>query len=248
MKTCLNCNHRFEGKYCPVCGQSADTHRIDWLYLWKDFLYFLHYDNKLPHTLKQLLTRPGESIGEFLKGKRKKHYKPLTLVLFIGGIYGLLFYLSGIHPTNVFGQVIYLSNSLLSTEESVVPKWLLENYAFVELLILLPLFSLASYPVFNKSKYNFVEHLTINAYLSGQRLFLGILTFPILFVFEKSTFLFFIEILVVFLVLGFTFWAYSTLFKEYEKVKGILFSLLAYVIVLIELFLIILFFDLVLGF
>ena len=180
----MNCNHSYEGKYCPMCGQKADTHPINWQFLWHDLLHFLHYDKGLPYTLQQLVTRPGDSILGFVQGKRVKHYKPITLVLLLGGLYGLLFYSNHISPSNLLSQMTYLLNDMFYADRFKFPSWLVENFALVEILLFIPLFTIASFLAFYKSGFNLLEHLVLNAYLSGQRLFIGILGFPLLYLLQ----------------------------------------------------------------
>lgn len=51
---------------------------------------FLHVNKGFVYTIKELFTRPGQSIKEFIEGKRIKHYKPLLLVFVLAGINGYL--------------------------------------------------------------------------------------------------------------------------------------------------------------
>ena len=46
--------------------------------------------------------------------------------------------------------------------------------------------ALGSYIAFRKCGYNFVEHLVINAFLSGQLIIIRILMFPLMYVFYYS--------------------------------------------------------------
>lgn len=236
MITCLNCGHTYEGNFCPHCGQKAKTKRVvGWKYLWNDILYFLHYNKKLPFTIGQLMSRPGPAIREFIEGKRVKYYMPLSFVLLLGGFYGLLLYLNHISPLNLISQVVYKVNDVFYADEFEFPKWLVENFASLELFLFLPVFSVASYLAFFRSPFKFSEHLVINAFLSGQRLFIGILTFPLLYFFYGRDYSFLIEGFINFIEFAFTFWAYIILFKEHNESKYIFFSLLTFVLVILQL-------------
>lgn len=236
MKTCLNCGHSFEGNYCPNCGQSADTKRIGWSFIQHDLEHFIHYDKSQFYTFWQLMTRPGEFIREFIDGKRKKYYYyPLTLFLLIGGLYGLLNYLVGLSPRNLFSQLIYFIDALIYAEAYSFPKWLVENYAFMELLLFMPIFAIASYLAFYQSKLYFWEHVVLSAYLSAQRIFIGVLSFPILYFLQDSDGLYLVAILVNIVELGMTVWAYLSFFKEQDISKKILLLLLMFIIIIVEL-------------
>ena len=84
---CKNCNYNFKGKYCNNCGQTADTHRLDFHYLWHQFKHgLLHFDDGILYSGIELFTRPGHSIREFVNGKRVGYFSFVTLLLLILGI------------------------------------------------------------------------------------------------------------------------------------------------------------------
>ena len=85
--TCQNCDHDYTGRYCNQCGQRADTHPVSWHYIWHEIPHSVwHIDRGIAYTLRQLLTRPGHTIREFLEGKRINHYRPLALLLILGAV------------------------------------------------------------------------------------------------------------------------------------------------------------------
>ena len=75
-----NCNHHFKGNFCSNCGQKAKTEKINFHFLWHDIQHGLfHFDSGILYTAKQLFTKPGMAIKEFIEGNRIKHFKPLLL-------------------------------------------------------------------------------------------------------------------------------------------------------------------------
>lgn len=67
---CKNCDNTFEGNFCNNCGQSKDTHKLSMHYIWHDLQHgIFHFDNGIFYTIKNLLTKPGVSIREFIEGK-----------------------------------------------------------------------------------------------------------------------------------------------------------------------------------
>ena len=93
---CLNCGTEFEGKFCPECGQSADTGRFTWRFIIENLQSaILGKDGGIWFTLKNLFTRPGAMIVEILNGKRKSYFSPFPMLFFALTVYILLFSFTG---------------------------------------------------------------------------------------------------------------------------------------------------------
>jgi len=134
-----------------------------------------------------LFTRPGNSIREYIEGKRIKHFKPVSLVLVLAGIYG---FLSHYFEINLLANNIEVTGSgeKFSQLNEIVTKmseWLSEHFSFVALLFI-PIFTIGTYLAFKKAGYNFFEHFVINTFLTGQRLILHIITFPLYYIFNGT--------------------------------------------------------------
>ena len=79
---CLNCGATLEGAFCHVCGQKAVSVHLGM----HDFVHdatheFLHLDGKILHTVRLLVTRPGQLTSEFLAGRRARSISPMRLYL-----------------------------------------------------------------------------------------------------------------------------------------------------------------------
>ena len=93
---CLNCGTEFKGKFCPECGQSADTGRFTMRFIIENLLAaFLSKDGGIWFTLKNLFTRPGAMIVDILNGKRKKSFSPFPMLLCSLTLYVLILSVSG---------------------------------------------------------------------------------------------------------------------------------------------------------
>ena len=238
---CKNCNHIVNGNYCAHCGQSTKVDRINL----PNFLSQLsesifQIDRGFFYTLKALFVRPGHSIKEYLQGKRKNHFKPIAYLLTLSTIYFLLsqFVESG---TIVNDFVQGFANASLKTEMEArhlaILKWFAKNYAYTTLL-LLPVYSLASYLVFAKAKYNYLEHVVLNAYITGQQAVFYSLSVLLIIISNNEdlwvTTALFISIVYTF----FVFWQF---FSEQGRVAVILRSILTYVLYFLFLMLVIAF-------
>jgi len=181
-----NCGNEFEGKYCNNCGQTAATHRLNFKFLWHDIQHGLfHFDNGLLHSIGQLCLRPGSTIYEYLEGKRVSHFKPLSMVVVLATAYGLLkhFFL---HEVKAPAKILINDTSVNSATINDVLEWVNSHGAIMALLVI-PIYALASFLAYRKEKYNFVEHLVLNAYTSSLRLFVTIILFPLALLTQHSS-------------------------------------------------------------
>lgn len=146
---CKNCHQVFEGNYCNNCGQSVDTHKINIHFLWHDIQHgLLHFDKGILYSLRQLFTRPGHSVREFIEGKRAKHFKPLSLVVVLATLYGVLYHYFDINlfPSSAENNVDYSEfNELIAT-----------HFSWITILTI-PLYTIGTFICFRSQGYNFVE-------------------------------------------------------------------------------------------
>ena len=169
---CKNCGNSFDGKFCNQCGQNI---RVDKLTL-RTFLEevsdsIFQVNHGLLFTIKSMFIRPGHMIREFLNGQRKEHFKPVAFVLVLSTAYFLVSQLSD-NPTLIDDFLAGYSNGGeerdLRTTKSPIVSWLSNNYAYTTLL-LIPIFSLASFISFLGLDRNYLEHIVINSFVTGQQ-------------------------------------------------------------------------------
>ncbi|MFB9076530.1 DUF3667 domain-containing protein [Flavobacterium procerum] len=90
-KTCLNCRHVVEQKFCPNCGQENSESRKTFHHLFVHFFEDLtHYENAFWRTIRNLLFKPSTLTKEYLSGKRLSYLAPVRLYIFISFITFLL--------------------------------------------------------------------------------------------------------------------------------------------------------------
>jgi len=83
-KTCLNCRHVVDLRYCPNCGQENTDSRKTFHHLFIHFFEDLtHYENAFWRTIKNLLFKPASLTKEYLSGKRLSYLAPVRLYIFI---------------------------------------------------------------------------------------------------------------------------------------------------------------------
>ena len=210
---CKNCQHTFEGNFCSNCGQKTNTTRLNWHFVKEELQYtFLHINKGLLYTAKQLFTKPGETIRDYIDGKRVQHYKPILLVFVLAGLSGLLTHYIGIDKLMpVADSNVKMKSGFTFGKESF--EWMLTHYAIIE-LGLVPIISLCSYLAFKKWGYNYIENIIINCFASGQRLLFGIAVFPIMYFASSSKYFMTISTFLSLPTYLLTVWTY---YKIYDK-------------------------------
>ena len=89
---CKNCELNFVGKYCPRCGQEADSGgKSEWKNLKEGILEPFDIEKRsLPRTLWQLLWRPGYLIDDYLSGKRQRYSAPINTLILVGVVFMMI--------------------------------------------------------------------------------------------------------------------------------------------------------------
>ncbi|RZJ75627.1 MAG: DUF3667 domain-containing protein [Flavobacterium sp.] len=223
--TCKNCGNVFEGNYCNNCGQPAKTHSIGASFIAHDLQHGLfHYDMGLLYSARELFKRPGHTTREYIEGKRVRHYKPISMLIVVASLYGLLYH--ALHIDVFEGQ----KSDML--DYSQLNDWIAHHYSMITLL-LLPVMSLTSFVIFKKQGYNFTEHFILNSFYSTQKLWIRIITLPILYFISAGKPIVMQCLLIVDLLL--MFWCYSEFFVNISRLKVLALSVAA---TLINLFLV----------
>jgi len=210
--TCKNCSKPVIGKYCSDCGQSTGTGRINYHYIINEFQHsFLHVDRGIFYTIKELLLRPGDTMREYLSGKRISHFKPFAFVIILGTIYGFMGHFFKVYPED--SLMPFNNSSPDANEYSLMTyEWIYSHYSVV-MLAFIPFFALGSYLVFRKSSYNYVEFLVICSYISGMQI-LFMIAIYFLYYFIQSAWIVRLSIIIIYL---YHIWAYVQLFDKASK-------------------------------
>ncbi len=208
---CKNCEQEFTGDFCNHCGQKSTVSRLDFAYLRNEIATgIFQVDRGFLFTVKEMLTRPGHSIRAFIEGKRKNHFKPLSFLLVAVTLYIISnkFFGNGTF-VNDFVEGFKAGGELAngSGEEKAI-TWIKENQANFILFTML-VFSTASYLAFFKARYNLIEHLVLNLYITGfQFIIYTVFSFV---VFDPNS-----PFILIPLLLGFIYniWTYTQFFHE----------------------------------
>lgn len=230
---CKNCDNKVFGNFCTHCGQNTKVNKLNLSNFLTELSDSVFQVNRgLFYTIKKLFTKPGHTIREFLEGKRKEHFKPIAFVLILSTVY---FIVSQIFdtPTLIDDFLSGFSSAgeerSFPTDSSAILKWLSNNYAYT-ILLLLPVFSLASYISFLGSGQNYLEHIVINSFITGQQAIFYTF-FMVIGVLIKNKDV--IAIAGVITSVIYTFWAFSQYYSNSKRIKIVLRLVLTYILYLV---------------
>jgi hypothetical protein len=214
-RVCLNCGTEVSGNFCPECGQSIETHRFHARHIFtNDFLKKLfYYDKGLFYSLKELYTRPGHSVHEYIGGKRVSHLHYFSLFIVLIFLFKL--------TENV--TTFHYSDLITTDKESIdfLEEWLKHN-AKLFYISLIPIYALASFLIFKNAKLNYAEHFVSNTFRSSALLLFTIM-FLILAIFIKDyRVLSTVNHLTSLIMIGYGVWFYYQLFSHYYSNKFVL--------------------------
>ncbi len=223
---CKNCGYNLDGNFCKNCGQKSDIKEINFRYLLEEIPNSIFQVNRgFLFTVKELFTRPGHSIREFIEGKRKPHFKPMAFLFLTSSLYILLSHLIG-HQT-FFGDFMSGITEAAESNDNVIFNWLSNNQAYL-IYITIPFFSLASFLAFFKSGYNYFEHLVLNLYITGQQMVIYLI---FSFISDRDSAIILLPIL---LGTSLNIWTYLQFFNHKSLVKRILLIIATYAIFITE--------------
>jgi hypothetical protein len=161
--TCLNCGTIFADKYCPHCGQKSEVKKLSWHSLWEEiFHFFTHIEKGFLRTSKQLIICPHKVCKEYLDGKRKQYYKPVSFLLVWITIFTLIYH--GVHSFTHYTYVPRSGSKTSFFNFGIGQFRVLGDYRSIIELTLLPVSAFISWLFIGRSKLNYPEVLTVFFY------------------------------------------------------------------------------------
>jgi hypothetical protein len=180
--TCLNCGAAVTTNYCGHCGQKSATHRFTIGHLIAhDVIHgVFHLDKGFLFTVKQLFTRPGNAIREYIEGKRVNHFNSVTFLLLVLAVNVFLISTGWFSFAKVIG--VPQNQNILEN----IQHFLSKNYKAL-LAFTIPANALITFLVFSKAKLNYAEHLVMQTYREGGNLFIQTIFMSIIGFCDNST-------------------------------------------------------------
>ncbi len=162
--SCNNCQHEVFGDFCQHCGQRKGLGKITFKETFQDFVDMVFSVNApLIKTQKLLITNPGKLFREYLSGRRKTYYKPVSFFIIATVIYIVLRSLIQYDP-----MVGAVANGPKNFENSLFMKAGRYMVTNINNIMFLYVFTIALFlKTFFSSKNSFAEYIAIAFYLTG---------------------------------------------------------------------------------
>jgi len=162
---CKNCGAKNEDSYCAQCGQRAAVHKVRFRETFNDLTDNLFSNSApLPLTVRELVLNPGLLFREYLNGKRKKYYKPISFFILSTLVY--LFVRWVIDFEDYVEIPIGANTKKINLELfSNARDYFFQN---IKSLAFILVFTLAVFmKLFYWRNYVFAEYIAISFYLNG---------------------------------------------------------------------------------
>jgi len=171
---CKNCDAVIDGNFCAHCGQKAEVHRITVGHVLHDLVHaFTHADKGIFRLAKQLLLKPGVVAREYVEGKRKRYFNPLSFLVLTMAISAWLSYKSGYFEsmsrprkpaTAQIGKKVETEVDKVRQEASRIN---IEDHKIIGLALMAPLIAFLSWILFKGSGFTFAENFVLASFMFG---------------------------------------------------------------------------------
>jgi len=214
---CLNCEAELvaSNQFCSNCGQKADTHRLNLGHIGHELIhsFFLTYKGFFSLAW-EMIYRPGHIAREYVEGKRKKYFSPFSFLVIIVAV-----------------STFFVANwdlMLIDVKKvNPVSKFISQHFNLI-IFCTVPLIALFSWLLFKRQGKNYAEHLTLAAFVSGERsLFFTLIVVP-LWIFARDHYF---VVLYSYLAVFFIYYAWASMqfnrkYTVWAFIKGILVSVI----------------------
>lgn len=167
MTNCKNCSNQIIHNFCSECGQPAKLKRIDRHYISHEVLHLLHFEKGFFYTAKNLITKPGNSIREFINENRNKHMKPVAFLILTSLVYTLIAHF--FHADEIYNSKEKLAFGKSSIGD--IQHWVQTHYGYANILMGI-FIALCVKLLFRKYKYTLFEITVLLCFVMGQSMLL----------------------------------------------------------------------------
>ncbi|MEZ4779740.1 MAG: DUF3667 domain-containing protein [Flavobacteriaceae bacterium] len=215
---CNNCGTKVVGNYCHGCGQRALVQEVSFSETFNDLAAGLFsFEAPFWKTLKLLFLNPGKIFRDYLNGKRKTYFKPVSFFILLTAIHLLIRSLLAYDP---MGKVPQRSDVTLSIFREA-GQFMVQN---INNILFIFVFTLSLFSkLFFYKKYRWAEYIAQSFYLVGIYIFLGTLNMFLVVLLDTG-----LQFLTMLVMLLYYLYAMASFFKE-NLVLVIIKSFFAYI-------------------
>ena len=221
---CITCHNEHDEKYCPNCGERNGVEKITFKSIIEDtFSSVTNMDKGFLYNFKTLFLKPKAIAVDYVEGKRKGVFNPVSYLIFSITIYLVVI--------TVFKLPKETADTLTVPKEGIgkiaygVGQFIRIYIKYFWVLAIIPM-GLALRLMF--STYSYFEHLAISSFIIGQATLIGIISYLIF-----GTPLIFDPIVYMLM-----FWLIYRIFKDQNKIESFLRALVTLMLFVFQLFII----------
>lgn len=177
---CINCQSQSHKDfvYCPKCSQKMQLHRLTFHdILHEGIHYFTHADKGLFQLIRDLAVKRGRVAREFIEGKRKKYFPPMTFFFLVIAINLFVSTKTDDHTNfdiaKAYPHVTTISDPVekarwveIYTRRERGVHFINTNINTIA-MVSLPIIAFVFWLFYRRSRYNYVEHLVAGMYMFG---------------------------------------------------------------------------------
>lgn len=217
-KKCHNCSTQLIGSFCHNCGQRGVVHKVTFKETFQDIIAAIFsVDAPFIRTLQLLILNPGKLFREYLAGKRKTYYKPVSFFIIATIIYILIRSLLAYDPLTAAGVKVG-GQSL-----EAAAKYMVRN---INNIMFLFVFTLALFlKLFFYKRNTLAEFVALAFYALGMYALIGACTLFYLKYVENAS-----KLVYVLLFMLYVIYAFTSYFQSKRKIVTIVKISIVYVL------------------
>ena len=164
--TCNNCGELTNNIYCPNCGQRTSVYKVTMRETFEDLAdNMFSLSAPIIITIRTLFSDPGKLLREYLGGKRKKYYKPISFFILTTAVYLFLRWVIGF---DIKAEINLDETTMEQVDANLLAQ--ARNFMFQNINSLAFFFVLSmslTLKIFFYKRYMFSEYVAVAFYLNG---------------------------------------------------------------------------------
>jgi hypothetical protein len=166
-----------------------------------------HVDKGILYSIRTIISRPGSTIRSYLAGQRADHFRPLSLLLVVTGLYA--FIASVLHIEMLPPRDPSMPEAVWQAQKSATD--LLAKYLSWYYVGLVPVIAAFARLFLRRGGYNYAECLVIAAFITAVCNSLTLLSLPVSYIYSGTAAIQKVGYVVSAISFCYATWAYSSM-------------------------------------